>query len=1145
MPTLLETDKTVKITINSVDRSANYRTGTIHIHTTLGAEVDTCQFELEDTDGTLPAFTGWLAVLIEDEAGTDLFGGVIVNAIPKHQPGGDRLIWAISCVDYSVLMQTKVVDRIYVGQTAAAILDDLFSTYLPEIDATTHVATGGTRTMRFDRVTLFDAVKMLADVDGYLWWVDASKNLHYTAPGSAAAAPFDVGDAENSDYSAVYPYLDGSLTVDYDDREIRNRVIVHGGTYASGQTTETFSGDDTTDVFTVSNRPLRSIIAVLVGGVAQAVGRDWIDNPANFDVLVNYNYGTLTWATPPPTGTDNITVIYTYDISIRVTRNDSASQTAYGRVFEFVHVDRSIGSEAQAEALADAILGAYAGRRTYGSFSVQMPGLSPGQEIEITDDALGWTAEAFIIQSVTLTEPAVGVFELRIAFGDRQPGFTDIARGFGGGAGGATVGGAGTGGGGGQGAYEPPATPGGLEHLSQNLGIIYVGRAEFLEIGTSFTNWDDYNDASGVVVGYDYIDDTGRILVLNSGARQVGIDYQGITLRAMEITDAGELASGDYTKVLQWLDDADNKVFSLSAIEADVSEIALGPIIIAGISVRGNATYEDAYMSISALDADQNAQAVISLSNGGSIGMRADSYIWYGSDGLPEDEFMRLSATGLGIGAGSALAYRLHVIETDAATNTHSVVGAWGHNSTGTPAASFALRHLYQLASSTTINQDAAAFDVIATTATHASFTTAARWLLRNSGAALAEAWRMNGNASLTRKRATGTYDLNLGHINTYVVSAGGVETLLDFGDNSRGGAIRGEHSGGGAVKGYLATRSGSTYTNRVTWDESGRVGIVTTAPQTVQGATFTTPVVNLDNGTARADYIVRGNPANINLINASGAADDKWLQLNMGSGGIARFRSLNDVNDAAIVDNILAMDLSSGQVMIGTNTPVSGMTRGLFIQQGANDDFALALASSDVAHGVTGIAPTDVYMVMLKASATLGGILTYAFAETGLATAMQFVPVVTDTTTTKSTAASGAMVVDARKKSGTGTTSMDANANLFVVRDNANARFLVDAEGDVHYDATTNANAWDTWDDVQLVRALEHTIAPQNIVRNQFDAWLKYNRADVVAAGILSDGGFVNLTQLTRLHSGAIWQMHTQMMELRQEIAALREGLN
>jgi hypothetical protein len=531
MPTLLETDKTVKITINSVDRSANYRTGTIHIHTTLGAEVDTCQFELEDTDGTLPAFTGWLDVLVEDETGADLFGGVIVNAIPKHQPGGDRLIWAISCVDYSALMQTKVVDGIYVGETAADILDDLFTTYLPEIDATTHVATGGTRTMRFDRVTLFDAVKMLADVDGYLWWVDASKNLHYIAPGSAAAAPFNVGDAENSDYAAIYPYLDGTLTVDYDDREIRNRVIVHGGTYASGQTTDTFSGDDTTETFTLTNRPLRSIIAVLVGGAAQAVGRDWIDNPANFDVLVNYNYGTLTWATPPPTGTDNITVIYTYDISIRVTRNDSASQTAYGRVFEFVHIDRSIGSEAQAEALADAILNAYAGRRTYGSFSVQMPGLAPGQEIEITDTAMGWSAEAFIIQSVTLTEPVVGVFELRVAFGDREPGFTAIARGFGGGAGGAAVGGAGTGGGGGgQAAYDVPASPGGLEHVNQSLGIIYVGRAQFLEIGTNFNGWNDYDTASGVVVGYDYIDDTGRILVLNSGNALVTVDNTGISI---------------------------------------------------------------------------------------------------------------------------------------------------------------------------------------------------------------------------------------------------------------------------------------------------------------------------------------------------------------------------------------------------------------------------------------------------------------------------------------------------------------------------------------------------------------------------------------------------------------------------------------
>ena len=64
--------------------------------------------------------------------------------------------------------------------------------------------------------------------------------------------------------------------------------------------------------------------------------------------------------------------------------------------------------------------------------------------------------------------------------------------------------------------------------------------------------------------------------------------------------------------------------------------------------------------------------------------------------------------------------------------------------STGsTPIDGFGQRTLYQLDTSTTDYQDAAAFDVIETTADHATFTTRIAWLLRNSGAALAEYMRL------------------------------------------------------------------------------------------------------------------------------------------------------------------------------------------------------------------------------------------------------------------------------------------------------------------------------------------------------------------------------------------------------------------
>lgn len=52
----------------------------------------------------------------------------------------------------------------------------------------------------------------------------------------------------------------------------------------------------------------------------------------------------------------------------------------------------------------------------------------------------------------------------------------------------------------------------------------------------------------------------------------------------------------------------------------------------------------------------------------------------------------------------------------------------------------------------------------------------------------------------------------------------------------------------------------------------------------------------------------------------------------------------------------------NAGQILVGTSTANANVTVGVTIQQGANDDAILELKSSDVTHGVTTLAETDVY---------------------------------------------------------------------------------------------------------------------------------------------------------------------------------------
>lgn len=148
----------------------------------------------------------------------------------------------------------------------------------------------------------------------------------------------------------------------------------------------------------------------------------------------------------------------------------------------------------------------------------------------------------------------------------------------------------------------------------------------------------------------------------------------------------------------------------------------------------------------------------------------------------------------------------------------------------------------------------------------------------------------------------------------TFINSTGSVRVNLDSDANATGTSF--------GVYNNAAAHNDGTAVFIV--EEDAHVGIATSAPNDSQDYTWLTPVVNLDNGTARADYVVRGNPANFNFINASGGANDKWFQWNMQSTGNLRLRTLNDANSAAVKENIIVVDGSTAEIGFSV-APLSG----------------------------------------------------------------------------------------------------------------------------------------------------------------------------------------------------------------------------
>jgi len=248
------------------------------------------------------------------------------------------------------------------------------------------------------------------------------------------------------------------------------------------------------------------------------------------------------------------------------------------------------------------------------------------------------------------------------------------------------------------------------------------------------------------------------------------------------------------------------------------------------------------------------------------------------------------------------------------------------------------------------------------------------------------------------------------------------------------------------------------------------------------------------------------------------------------------------------------AIDVNGNLLMNTTTVPTetgSTMSHGILIDQGADDGDAFQIRNSDVAHGFTDVKATDVFFAIRKTSGASGGAMLEAFKDADGDAGYAFLvrgSIAEAPDETTSAAALGVIQLDGNMKtSGTSRVNLGADDNLLCVSSGLDTVMLVKGDGEMYNTTTATVGVYDSYDDAQLVRALDHTRG-KGVIKEKWDDFVKYNEQDLVDAGILGDTieneGLLNVTGLQRLHNGAIWQGYTRQMELQEEVNELKTRL-
>lgn len=326
----------------------------------------------------------------------------------------------------------------------------------------------------------------------------------------------------------------------------------------------------------------------------------------------------------------------------------------------------------------------------------------------------------------------------------------------------------------------------------------------------------------------------------------------------------------------------------------------------------------------------------------------------------------------------------------------------------------------------------------------------------------------------------------------------------------------------------------------------TGNLTITTVGPHGL-GAS---PVANLQFAIGGTFTPSAANSAAVYLASTLNAAAGFSAQLMQIAGTIVEAGASTHPLFTSLIVNAPTITPGAATLTDAASLYVNGVPTGatnnyaLFIETGADDGIHVAVSNTDVAHGITSLAPTSVYFLLRKASATAGGVSMQGFSETLVGLALG--GFATTTSTTEATGSNAAVEVGALLKSGTATTAFAADDNIVAFKNNGNATHIFKGNGDSYEDGA-GWTAYDTEDDRALIDAIDFTLDKAlRSMRSDSAAWMAENETSLERLGIVAfnrdtdSRPYVNKSRLAMLHNGAIRLMGREILDLKRRLEKL-----